>query len=159
MVFRILARLTGERAGLEDLAQEVFLRLFRALPHFRKQAQVSTFLYRIIVNVVNDEFSRRKKARLSSPIEEQERTLEHAVPDPLEVLEQHQIYEAVDAALLRLEPCDRAILILRYQEDRSYEEIASIVDAPLGTVKSRLYRARQRLKAMMKEWMPCQTGK
>ncbi len=60
MVFRTLARLTGEREGLEDMAQEAFLRLFRALPHFRGEAQLSTFLYRIIVNVVNDEFRDRQ---------------------------------------------------------------------------------------------------
>jgi RNA polymerase sigma-70 factor (ECF subfamily) len=156
MVFRTLARLTGDREGLEDLAQEVFLRLFRALPHFRKQAQVSTFLYRIIVNAVNDEFRRRQKARLASPIEDEERVLEHAAPGPLELLERTELEAAVDAALLRLSPDDRAILTLHYQEDRSYEEIAAILDAPLGTVKTRLYRARERLKGMMKEWTrPC----
>ncbi|HXP86274.1 MAG TPA: sigma-70 family RNA polymerase sigma factor [Bryobacteraceae bacterium] len=159
MVFRTLARLTGDREGLEDLAQEVFLRLFRALPHFRKQAQVGTFLYRIIVNVVNDEFRRRQKARLASPIEEEEHALEHSAPGPLELLEQSQMEEAVDAALLRLTEYDRAILTLHYQEDRSYEEIAAILDAPMGTVKTHLYRARERLKGMMKEWTrPCQIG-
>jgi RNA polymerase sigma-70 factor, ECF subfamily len=152
MVFRTLARLTGDREGLEDLAQEVFLRLFRALPHFRGQAQVSTFLYRIMVNLVNDEFRRRQKARRASPIEEEERTLEHSAPGPLELLEQSQRQEAVEAALLRLDPRDRAILTLHYQEGRAYEEIAAILDAPLGTVKTRLYRARERLKVMLKEW-------
>ena len=152
MVFRTLARLTGDRDGLEDLAQEVFLRLFRALPHFRGQAQVTTFLYRIMVNLVNDEFRRRQKARRASPIEEEERTLEHSAPGPLELLEQSQRQEAVEAALLRLDPRDRAILTLHYQEGRAYEEIAAILDAPLGTVKTRLYRARERLKVMLKEW-------
>src|ERR1700735_1936593 len=63
---------TGDREGLEDMAQEVFLRLFRALPHFRGEAQISTFIYRIIVNVVNDEFRDRKKARLASPIKDED---------------------------------------------------------------------------------------
>jgi RNA polymerase sigma-70 factor (ECF subfamily) len=156
MVFRTLARLTGDREGLEDLAQEVFLRLFRALPHFRKQAQVSTFLYRIMVNVVNDEFRRRQKARLASPIEDQESTLAHHAPGPLALLEQSRMEEAVDEALLRLDSYDRAILTLHYQEDRSYEDIAAILSVPLGTVKTHLYRARERLKGMMKEWTrPC----
>jgi len=73
MVFRTLARLTGEHDGLEDLAQDVFLRLFRALPHFRGEAQISTFLYRIIVSVVNDEFGRRQQARRTSTIEDEKR--------------------------------------------------------------------------------------
>jgi RNA polymerase sigma-70 factor (ECF subfamily) len=155
MVFRTLARLTGDREGLEDLAQEVFLRLFRALPHFRREAQIGTFLYRIIVNVVNDEFRRRQKARLATPIDEETGALSHPGPGPAELLEQSQLHEAVDAALLELNPRDRAILTLHYQEGRSYEEIAAILDEPIGTVKTHLYRARARLKVMMKEWTTC----
>jgi RNA polymerase sigma-70 factor (ECF subfamily) len=151
MVFRTLARLTGEREGLEDLAQEAFLRLFRALPHFRGEAQVSTFLYRIIVNVVNDEFRRRGQARCGSSLDDEAYALPHPAPGPADLVERSQMQEAVDAALLRLAPRDRAILTLHYQEDRSYEEIAAILDAPLGTVKTNLHRARERLKAMMKE--------
>ena len=152
MVFRTLARLTGARDGLEDLAQEVFLRLFRAMPHFRKEAQVSTFLYRIIVNVVNDEFRRRQQSRLGSPIEDEAHALEHPAPDPAQLLERNQVQEAVDAALSRLNPRDRGILTLHYQEGRSYEEIAAILAVPIGTLKTHLYRARERLKIMMKEW-------
>jgi RNA polymerase sigma-70 factor (ECF subfamily) len=153
MVFRTLARLMGEREGLEDMAQEVFLRLFRALPHFRGEAQISTFLYRIVVNVVNDEFRERKKARLTSPIEDEEaRGLAHAGAGPAVLAERAQMQEAVDEALGQLTPQDRAILTLHYQEGRSYEEIAAILDSPMGTVKTHLYRARERLKTMMKEW-------
>jgi len=159
MVFRTLARLIGDREGLEDLAQEVFLRLFRALPHFRNEAQVSTFLYRIVVNVVNDEFRRRQRARLGSSIEEGAEgggfELKHPAPGPAEIVEQNELQKAVDAALLRLNARDRAILTLHYQEGRSYEEIAAILDEPLGTVKTHLYRARERLKVMMKEWTAC----
>ena len=82
-VFRMLARLTGEREGLEDMAQETFIRLFRALPHFRGEAQLSTFLYRIVINVVNDEFRDRRKARLTSSIDNDEaRQLAHAGAGP-----------------------------------------------------------------------------
>jgi RNA polymerase sigma factor (sigma-70 family) len=153
MVFRTLARLTGEREGLEDMAQEAFLRLFRALPHFRGEAQVSTFLYRIIVNVVNDEFRDRKRARLSSPIDDEAaRGLAHAAAVPAVLAERAQMQQAVEEALLRLAPADRIILTLHYQEGRSYGEIAAILDSPMGTVKTHLYRARERLKIMMKEW-------
>lgn len=153
MVFRTLARLTGEREGLEDMAQEAFLRLFRALPHFRGDAQISTFLYRIVVNVVSDEFRSRKRARLTSPIEDEEaRGLAHGAASPAVLAERAQMQEAVEAGLRELTPQDRTILTLHYQEGRSYEEIAAILDAPLGTVKTHLYRARERLKAIMKEW-------
>ena len=153
MVFRILARLTGEREGLEDMAQEAFLRLFRALPHFRGDAQISTFLYRIIVNVVNDEFRDRKKARLASPIDDESaRGLAHTGASPAVLAERAQMQQAVEDALRQLAPPDRIILTLHYQEGRSYEEIAAILDSPMGTVKTHLYRARERLKIMMKEW-------
>lgn len=153
MVFRTLARLTGEREGLEDMAQEVFLRLFRALPHFRGEARISTFLYRIIVNVVNDEFRDRRKARLTSPIEDAEaHGLAWSSPGPAVLAERAQMQQAVEAGLLQLTPHDRAILTLHYQEGRSYEDIAAILDSPMGTVKTHLHRARERLKHSIKEW-------
>ncbi len=153
MVFRTLARLTGEREGLEDLAQEVFLRLFRALPNFRGRAKLSTFLYRIIVNVVNDEWSRRQAARRMDPIDEETQVLVNPGPDPAELLERGRLQEALDASLEQLKLRDRTILTLHYQEGRSYEEIAKILDLPMGTVKTNLYRARERLKDTMKEWI------
>ena len=153
MVFRTLMRLTGGREGLEDMAQEVFLRLLRALPHFRGEAQLSTFLYRIIVNVVNDEFRDRKKARLTSSIDNVEaRGLAQTSAGPAVLAERAQIQQAVEKALLQLTSADRIILTLHYQEGRSYEEIAAILDLPMGTVKTHLYRARERLKVTMKEW-------
>ncbi len=151
MVFRTLARLTGERAGLEDMAQEVFLRLFGALPHFRGEAQISTFLYRIIVNVVNDEFRDRQKARLMSPIDDSDaRGLAHSAASPAVLVERVQMQESVETALMQLSIHDRTILTLHYQEGRSYEEIAAILDAPMGTVKTHLHRARERLKHIIK---------
>jgi len=154
MVFRTLARITGDREGLEDMAQEVFLRLFRALPHFRGEAQISTFLYRIVVNVVNDEFRERAKARRASSIEVAEaRALIHASAGPAALAEQNQMRQAVEAGLQRLSAHDRAILTLHYQEDRSYQELAAIFDLPMGTVKTHLFRARERLKRMMEDWI------
>ena len=153
MVFRTLARLTGEREGLEDMAQEAFLRLFRALPHFRGEAQVSTFLYRIIVNVVNDEFRDRQRARMASPIDDEAvRGLAHTSAGPAVLAERAQMQQAVEEALLRLAPADQTILTLRYQEGKSYGEIAAILDSPMGTVKTHLHRARERLKTKIKEW-------
>src|SRR5580704_6922089 len=75
MVFGTLTRMTGPGAHVEDLAQEVFLRLYRALPEFRGEAAVSTYLYRIVVNVAQDEWKRRRKERLhiaSEPTMEEE---------------------------------------------------------------------------------------
>jgi len=153
MVFRTLARLMGKREGLDDLAQEVFLRLFRALSHFRGQSKLSTFLYRIIVNVVNDEWSRRQAARRMESIDEQTRELAHPALDPAEILEQSQFQHALEAGLAQLPIGDRTILALHYQEGRSYEEISAVLKLPMGTVKTHLHRARARLKEQMRDWI------
>jgi RNA polymerase sigma-70 factor, ECF subfamily len=101
---------------------------------------------------VNDEFSRRQLARRSSSIDDEEsEPLAHPSPGPAQLLEKAQMREAVEAALQELSPRDRAILTLHYQEERSYEEIAAILDQPMGAVKTRLRRARERLKVIMKE--------
>ena len=155
MVFRTLARLTGER-DVEDLAQEVFLRLFRALPGFRGEARLTTFLYRIIVNVVNDEWRRREHARLAVPVEDCD--LRSNAPDPAESLDRRRFFEALGECMQELSISERAVLTLYFQEERTYEEMAAILDLPMGTVKTHLHRARQKLKTAMKERMtPCRT--
>ena len=158
MVFRTLARITGEREGLEDLAQEVFLRLHRALPHFRNQAKVSTFLFRIVTNVVNDEWRRRQQSRRMVEIDEETQVLVHPGAAPDELLEQRDFRSALSEAMLAMPLPDRTILTLHYQEGRKYEEIADILDVPMGTVKTKLFRARERLRGMMGEWISqCRT--
>jgi RNA polymerase sigma-70 factor, ECF subfamily len=157
-VFRTLARLTGEREGLEDLAQEVFLRLYRALPHFEGRAKLSTFLYRLIVNVVNDEWSRRRTARRMEPLDRAAFDVPHPAPSPADLLERSRFQDALEAALATLPLRDRTLLALHYQEGRSYDDICTILDVPMGTVKTQLYRAREKLRAAMKEWISqCKT--
>ena len=158
MVFRTLARLTGQREGLEDLAQEVFLRLYRALPHFRGMAKVSTFLYRIVVNVANDEWRRRLESQRLVPIDDEALARVHPVPDPEHLLQRSEFRKVLETVMEQLPERDRTILILYYQEERSYKEIVEILDLPMGTVKTHLFRARERLKTAMKEWLvTCKT--
>lgn len=155
MVFRTLARLVGDRQDLEDLAQEVFLRLFRGMAHFRGEAKVTTFLYRIIVNVVNDEFRRRQRARLAVSLDEEEagwdERLPGPAPDPGARLDRARFEELLEASLDRLSPRERAVVTLFYQEERSYQEISEILETPIGTVKTHLYRAREKLKTAVQE--------
>ncbi len=156
MVFRTLARMTGER-DVEDLAQEVFLRLFRALPGFRGEAKVTTFIYRIIINVVKDEWGRRERARLTVRVEDCD--LRSNAPGPGETLDHERFLHSLNDCMHELSVPERAVLTLHFQEERTYEEIASVLDLPLGTVKTHLHRARQKLKMAMKERMtPCRTA-
>ncbi len=156
MVFRTLLRLTGNRENLDDLAQDVFLRLFRALPGFRGEALVSTYLYRIAVNVAQDEWKRRQRIdRNQISLSEQHGdsdgwTWEDRLADPganaLEQLEQSEFQRSVEAHLMQLSAVERAILVLYHQEERSYEQIAAALQIPIGTVRTHLHRGRKKLK-------------
>lgn len=156
-VFRMLARLTGRQEDLDDMAQEVFLRLFRALPHFRREAKLSTFLHRVIINVVKDEWTRKRKTQQVVSLDDERVTwaerLAHSAADPRQRAEQSQFLAALNAGMKQLEIDDRVILALYYQEERSYQEIAATLELPMGTVKTNLFRAKQRLKSVMKEWI------
>jgi RNA polymerase sigma-70 factor (ECF subfamily) len=154
MVFRTLLRLTGDREQLEDLAQEVFLRLYRGLENFRGQAKVSTYLYRIIVNVAQDSWKRRQRdrARLASPFPDEDGSVEdwmesfaHPAPDAEHQLLQREFQASVDAGLLQLPEAERAVLVLYHQEECSYEAIAEALHLPIGTVRTHLHRGRKRL--------------
>ena len=165
MVFRTLTRMTGSGAQVEDLAQEVFLRLYRALPHFRGDATLSTYLYRIVVNVAQDEWKRRRKERehiAAEPVFEDDAdsggwienfagddlNSEHA-RTPEQRIVDAQMVNAVDAALLQLPEVERAVLVLYHQEECSYEGIAVALGLPINTVRTHLHRGRKRLAELL----------
>jgi RNA polymerase sigma-70 factor (ECF subfamily) len=157
MVFRTLARLAGPRvqqAQLEDLAQTVFLRLFRALPNFRGDAQITTYLYRIAVNVAQDEWKRRRRedhtqTSLSDEDSNWEGRLEHPAPSALAQLEQSEFAQLVELQLQSLSIVERSVLVLFHQEDRTYEQIAESLALPINTVRTHLHRARKKLRAAL----------
>ena len=160
MVFRTLTRLTSAGGHVEDLAQEVFLRLYRALPEFRGEAAVSTYLYRIVVNVAQDEWKRRRKERLHLVTEPAgfedeggvawlenfsgDATTEHA-RDPEQRMADAEVAAAVAMSLAGLSEMERAVLVLYHQEACSYEGIAAALEVPINTVRTHLHRGRKRL--------------
>lgn len=160
MVFRTLTRMTGPGPHVEDLAQEVFLRLYRALPDFRGDSALTTYLYRIVVNVAQDEWKRRRRERefvaatpLTSDEDPSGEWLENLPGDalsthartPEQLLSDAELQSAVDAALLALPESERAVLVLYHQEDLSYEAIAAALRMPLNTVRTHLHRGRKRV--------------
>jgi RNA polymerase sigma-70 factor (ECF subfamily) len=154
MVFRTLLRLTGSREHLDDLAQDVFLRLYRALPAFRGEALLSTYLYRITVNVAQDEWKRRRREErplvsMEADNEDEsgwEDRLAHPDPDAEQQLSAKQFQRAVEAQLQQLSAVERAVLVLYHQEERSYEQIALALELPIGTVRTHLHRGRKKLR-------------
>lgn len=152
MVFRTLARLTGSMDRVEDLAQEVFLRLYRALPGFRGEALVSTYLYRIAVNVAQEEWKRRRREDrpLISISEDTDWPFEERLSDPAknpeEQLEERELAAMAEEELQKLSEAERAVLVLYHQEEQSYEQIAAALHMPIGTVRTHLHRGRKRLR-------------
>lgn len=152
-VFNLAYRYTGDRQEAEDLSQEIFLRIFRALKTFRGDALFSTWLYRVATNVCLDAL-RRKKNRpepvLEQPLATESGDVEKELVSP-DLGPDHQVEMAESLEIIRKEIAQlqepfRTAIILRDLQDLSYEEIAEVLNVSQGTVKSRLHRARAMLR-------------
>lgn len=153
-VYRIAFLITRNSGDAEEVVQDTFMDLLRALPNYRPEgpARFETYLYRITVNRCRVYLRRRPPP--SADWREVENRLEqlpspHLEDDPENILLSREqtllLWQAVD----RLPEPQRIVVILRYQGDLSYEEIARVLGIPLGTVKSRLYQAHQVLRTQM----------
>ena len=143
-------RTVGDRERAEDLVQEVFVRVYRHLARFDRSKKFSTWIYTIASNLAKNELRNRARNPLvlfqtmTSGWDDEERPLEFEDPDarPDDAFERRHLRELVDAAVRRLPVHHRQVFVLRELEGRSYEEIAEMTRCNLGTVKSRLNRAR-----------------
>ena len=151
-VYGLCLRMVSDREDAQDLAQEAFVRAWRGLKFYKHEAAFSTWLYRLTSNVCID-FLRQKKRRsalsLTSAEEEEQIDIPDPSPQPEELVMQQQRKEAVAEAMSQLEDEFRLVLTLRVVQERSYEEIAEIMDLKVGTVKSRLARAREKLRKIL----------
>ena len=151
-VYALALRNLGSREDAEDAAQEVFLKAYTALERFRGDAKISVWLYRITCNVCTD-LLRRRKDIMSLSVETEDGALELELPDerfdPAALAERKDLREQVGSALRKLPEDSREILLLREIGGQSYEEIASTLSLDIGTVKSRLFRARKKLCALL----------
>ncbi len=151
MVFGTLVRMIGSRDNIDDLAQEVFIRLYRALPSFRGESLLSTYLYRITVNVAQNEWKRRQRDMKSLVSISDERSgwedrLEHPGRNAVEQLEDREFQQIVEEELLKLSQIERAVLVLYHQEENTYEQISLSLGLPIGTVRTHLHRGRKKLR-------------
>ncbi len=157
MVFRTLARLVRSREHLEDLAQEVFLRLYRGMAHFRGDAKLTTYLYRITLHVVQDEWKRQRREQSYRSLSDAEAGWEDRLVSrdqgAEQSLSQKQLRAQLESALMELSAVERNVLVLFHQEECTYEQIAVILMLPLGTVRTHLHRGRLKLREHMRERM------
>ncbi len=154
-VFALISRMTGDPDRVEDIAQEVFLKAFRSLKSFRGGSRFYTWLYRITVNtVLNTMRSQGRRQETSLDAMGGLEVQADADMEPAEVTARLELARRVREAIDQLEEPYRVIVYLRELEDLSYEEIAEVVELPVGTVKSRLFRARQHLKGLLQHLLP-----
>ncbi|HNS95602.1 MAG TPA: sigma-70 family RNA polymerase sigma factor [Polyangiaceae bacterium] len=156
-VFALVFRMLGNRVEAEDLTQEVFVQVFKAIDQFRGDSKLSTWIFRIAVNLCknrNKYLKRRHSNRQDdidslgdrSAMNQAKGTTSGSIDRPDDMLVGRQLERIVQLAIQQLEEDFREALVLRDVEDMSYEEISEITGLPIGTVKSRIHRARERLR-------------
>jgi RNA polymerase sigma-70 factor (ECF subfamily) len=149
-IFRLLSRLIRDPGEIEDVAQEAFIKAYRALPNFRGDSAFYTWLYRIAINTAKNYLvaqGRRAPTSTETEVEDAERMDDaeqlRDVNTPDSMLLSKQVGEAVNRAIDRLPEDLRTAIVLREIEGLSYEEIAESMNCPIGTVRSRIFRARE----------------
>lgn len=154
-VYNLCYRMAGNPDDAMDLSQETFLRAWRFLDQYQFASAFSTWLYRLCSNICID-FLRRRRRQQTVPLtfedadgEEQTYAVPDAQPLPEEQVELKLTRETLAAAMAQLLPEHRAVLQLRVVNEMSYEQIADVLDIQIGTVKSRLSRARNQLKKIL----------
>lgn len=144
--YRLAARMCGPDSA-EDVTQEAFLAAWRALPEFRGDCRFSTWLYRLVSNAAIDFLRREKKHRDTGDVDDLE--LPDGGPSPQEQAERSDTRDAVRRALDRLSPEHRQVLLLRFMQELDYGEIARALNVSEGTVKSRINRAKSKLREVL----------
>ena|ERR1700722_7274928 len=151
-LLRYLVYLSGNRELAEDLFQETWIRVLERGHQYDGQREFSTWLYAVARNLTIDYLRKKRPLSLDGLMEDEDRApLEPADTRPMawEVVEQHEQAERIGRALVAIPAQYREVIVLRFQDGLTLEEIAAVTGAPLGTVKSRLYRALNMLMGQL----------
>lgn len=157
-VYGLAYQLTGNHEDADDISQEVFIRAYRSIRKFRGKAKISTWLYRITVNLsINYMKKKLKYAHEHTDEEAFDGKADPIVPeqpgDPLQEIEAEELAQGIRMATESLPVKEKTVFILRVNQDLPYKEIARILDCPIGTVMSRLNRARRKLRDKLRNYI------
>lgn len=158
-VFSLIYRMVRDRELAEDLAQETFVKVLNAIERYRPEYKFSSWVFKIANNAAIDHLRRKELDTLSleggpdatTPDQIQSTSLQlgDTTESPLQELEARELGSAIERAIQQLRPEYQSCILLRHVEGRPYEEIAEILDLPLGTVKTYIHRARAELRAFL----------
>ncbi|MGG5144309.1 RNA polymerase sigma factor RpoE [Alcaligenes ammonioxydans] len=156
-IMRLLSRMVRDPSEIEDVAQETFIKAYRALPQFRGESAFYTWLYRIAINTArNWQASAARRPNTLQNVETEEgETFDRIdnlsdIGTPESMMVSRQIAETVNTAIQALPEELRTAIVLREIEGMSYEDIAQTMDCPIGTVRSRIFRARDAIAAQLR---------
>lgn len=144
LVYALVFRLSRDRSQADDLAQEVFLKVYRGLPYFRGDAKLSTWIYRIVFNVCCEDRTRRRPREVPLDPGDGRRPLDPGGIDAS--FEELELRDRLQEALAALPDNYRFLIAAHYLQGIQYEALAAALDMPLGTVKTHLYRAKRLLR-------------
>jgi RNA polymerase sigma-70 factor, ECF subfamily len=163
---RLISRFVRDSAEAEDVTQDAFIKAYRALPGFRGESAFYTWLYRIGINTAkNYLLANKRRAPTSTPFDTddaeafEEASLLREVSTPENELMSKQVVDVVQSSLQQLPEDLRSALTLREIEGLSYEEIASVMNCPVGTVRSRIFRAREAVAENLRPLLETSKGK
>lgn len=145
LVFALIARTVADRSRTQDLAQDVFLRVYKGLPYFRGEARLSTWIFRIVSNVcMQQDAQRRPLESLDDP--------DGGVPVPAVTDRQYsdlELHDRLEKAIAMLPTQYRLLIAAHYLEGVQYEDLAEAMQMPIGTIKTQLHRARRQLRRLL----------
>ena len=157
-VYNLALRSLSDPQEAQDIAQEAFVRAWQGLPRFRGQSQFRTWLYRIVTNLCYNRLP-RLRSELDALGEDQVLNIPaESQPDPLSRLEDAEQLHFLHQQIEALPESQRLLVSLRFQQDLSYAEIAEVVSMPIGTVKTGLFRARERLRQALQAYAVISTA-
>jgi RNA polymerase sigma-70 factor (ECF subfamily) len=149
-LYTLAVRLLGDHGEAEDITQDTFLRVYERIGEFRGEARFTTWLYRICYNLCLNRLQRKRNDSREETLLEELPDLEERVPDQLITKERQEV---VKRALSRLTPEFREVIALYYTGQLSYDEVAMLLELPIGTVRSRLHRGRAELKDILRPYL------
>ena len=155
-VYNLIYRMVRNKQEAEDLTQEAFIKVFNSLSSFNEEYAFTTWLYKIATNNCIDFFRKRKLQTYSidKPIKYKDSEIQHDIPDPDLNPEKYVLARErsrmIQDAINSLPKKYYIVIKLRHQEEKSYEEISELLHLPLGTIKARIFRAREMLNKILK---------